>query len=211
VEYIYNWVMDIIDGAVKMARTTHKLEFLTGCYNSLPNTVLKDLVIKNMTEIGAPKHDAEDIEFAEKLNESVDRDMKMQGLRAWNVPEWEKYADEYFDERIHDDISAGKVGAGSTDVSDVSWVTPTIEFTTSCCILGTPGHSWQFVAQSGASIGHKGLIYASQVIATSGLEILTDPELLKSITDEYKKRLAGRKYKSPLPEDLKPPLDQLKK
>jgi aminobenzoyl-glutamate utilization protein B len=211
VDYVYNWVMDIIDGADKMARTTHKLEFLTGCYNSLPNTVLKDLVIKNMTEIGAPKHDAEDIEFAEKLNESVDRDMKMQGLRAWNVPEWEKYVDEYFDERIHDDLSAGKVSAGSTDVSDVSWVTPTIEFTTACCILGTPGHSWQFVAQSGASIGHKGLIYASQVIATSGLEILTDPELLKSITDEYKKRLAGRKYKSPLPEDLKPPLDQLKK
>jgi aminobenzoyl-glutamate utilization protein B len=211
VDYIYNWVMDIIDGANKMARTTHKLEFLTGCYNYLPNTVLKDLVVKNMTEIGAPKHDAEDIEFAEKLNESVDRNMKMQGLRAYDIPEWEKYVDEYFDERIHDDLSAGKVGAGSTDVSDVSWVTPTIEFTTACCILGTPGHSWQFVAQSGSSIGHKGLIFASQVIATSGLEIITDPTLLKSITEEYTKRLAGRKYKSPLPADLKPPLDQLKK
>ena len=78
-------------------------------------------------------------------------------------------------------------------------------------MLGTPGHSWQFVAQSGSSIGHKGLIFATQVIATSGIEILTDAALLKSIRDEYTKRLAGRKYKCPLPADLEPPLDQLKK
>jgi aminobenzoyl-glutamate utilization protein B len=209
VEYIYKWVLDIADGADKMAHTTHEVEFLTGCYNTLPNKALSELVVGNMREIGAPVHDDEDIEFAEKLNESIHRDQKINGLRKSERPGWEKLVDELFDERVLDDYRAGKVGAGSTDVSDVSWVTPTIEFGTTCTMLGTPGHSWQNVAQSGSSIGHKGLIFASKVIAASGLDLLTKPELLKRVRDEWEERLDGRVYKPPIPADLKPPLHQL--
>ena len=201
----------VSSGADKMARTTHKIEFLTGCYNKLPSTSLSKLVVKNMREIGAPKHDAKDIEFAKKMNESINQVSKANGLRKYGVPDAEELVDAYFAEKVYDDFTAGMTGGGSTDVSDVSWVTPTMEFSTACNTLGTPGHSWQFVAQSGSSIGHKGLIFATQVIATSGIEILTDAALLKSIRDEYTKRLAGRKYKCPLPADLEPPLDQLKK
>jgi aminobenzoyl-glutamate utilization protein B len=59
------------------------------------------------------------------------------------------------------------------------------------------------------SIGHKSLIFAAKVYATSGLDLITKPELVKSAREEWIKRLAGRKYKSPLPADLKPPLHQL--
>jgi len=38
--------------------------------------------------------------------------------------------DGLFNERILDAYDERKVGGGSTDVSDVSWVTPTIEFNT---------------------------------------------------------------------------------
>jgi aminobenzoyl-glutamate utilization protein B len=86
-----------------------------------------------------------------------------------------------------------------------------MEFGTACCMLGTPGHSWQFAAQSGMSIGHKGLIFASKVIAASGLELMTNPELLSRVREEWVERLAGRSYKPPIPMDLKPPLNQLKK
>jgi aminobenzoyl-glutamate utilization protein B len=211
VDYIYDWVLEIADGADKMARTTHEVEFLTGCYNVLPNKGLSELVVGNMREIGAPVHTEEEIEFAEKMNESIPPQSKKEGLRKSERPGWEKLLDEYFDERILDDYREGKVGAGSTDVSDVSWVTPTMEFGTACCMLGTPGHSWQFTAQSGMSIGHKGLIFASKVIAASGLDLLTKPRLLKAVRDEWEERLAGRVYKPPIPADLAPPLDQLKK
>jgi aminobenzoyl-glutamate utilization protein B len=211
VEQIYDWVLEIADGADKMARTTHEVEFLTGCYNMLPNKGLSDLVISNMREIGAPVHTDEEIEFAEKMNESIPPELKKESLRKSERPGWEKMLEELFDERVLDDYRAGKVGAGSTDVSDVSWVTPTMEFGTTCCILGTPGHSWQFTAQSGMSIGHKSLIFASKVIAASGLDLLTKPSLLKAVRDEWEERLAGRVYKPPIPADLAPPLDQLKK
>jgi aminobenzoyl-glutamate utilization protein B len=211
VEQIYDWVLQIADGADKMARTTHEVEFLTGCYNMLPNKGLSELVGGNMKEIGAPVHTEEEIEFAKKMNESIPPESKKEGLRKSERPGWEKMLDQLFDERVLDDYRAGKVGAGSTDVSDVSWVTPTIEFGTVCCMLGTPGHSWQITAQSGMSIGHKGLLFASKIIATSGLDLLTKPDLLKAVRDEWEDRLAGRVYEPPIPADLAPPLDQLKK
>ena len=211
VDEIYNWIMDIRKGADLMARTTSKVQFLTGCYNKLPNKLLADLVVSKMREVGAPVHTEEELEFADKMAESIDVDKKMNGLQKSNRPGWEKLKEVHFDERVLDDYREGMVGAGSTDVSDVSWVTPTIEFSTTCSMLGTPGHSWQYVAQNGMSIGHKGLIFSTKVHAAAGLELLTKPELLQKVKDEWVERLAGREYKPPIPADLKPPLDQLKK
>jgi len=186
------------------------VEFLTGCYDKMPNGVLAKLITDQMAEIGAPTHTEEELEFASKMAESIDISKKMNSLQKSNRPDWQKLRDVHFDERVLPDYSAGMVGAGSTDVSDVSWVTPTIEFGTTCCMLGTPGHSWQFVAQNGMSIGHKGLIFSTKVHAAAGLELFTKPELLKQVKAEWVERLAGRVYKSPIPMDLKPPLDQLK-
>jgi aminobenzoyl-glutamate utilization protein B len=210
VDEIYHWVLDIIRGANLMARTKSEVEFLTGCYNKLPNSILAKIVVEKMREIGAPTHTKEENEFADKMAESIDHDKKMNSLQKSNRPDWQKLGDVHFDERVLDDYREGMVGAGSTDVSDVSWVTPTIEFGTTCCMLGTPGHSWQYVAQNGMSIGHKGLIFSTKVHASTGLELLTNPDLLKRVREEWIERLGGREYKAPIPLDLKPPLDQLK-
>lgn len=210
VDETYNWIMDIVKGADLMARTTSKVEFLTGCYDKMPNGVLSSLIIEKMRDIGAPKFTEEEEEFATKMGEHVDPSKKMNSLQKSNRPDWQKLKDVNFDDRILDDYRAGMVGAGSTDVSDVSWVVPTIEFSTTCCMLGTPGHSWQFTAQNGMSIGHKGLMFSTKVHAAAGLELLTKPELLQKVKDEWVERLDGRVYKSPIPKDLKPPLDQLK-
>ena len=145
--------------------------------------MLAELIVKEMREIGAPKHTDDEIKFAEKMSETIEYDKKMNSLQKSNRPDWEKLGDVQFDERILDDYRAGMVGAGSTDVSDVSWITPTIEFSTTCCMLGTPGHSWQYVAQNGMSIGHKGLIFSTKVHAAAGLELLTSSDLLKKVMD----------------------------
>ena len=206
----YEWIMDIVKGANLMARTTSKVEFLTGCYDKMPNGVLASLIVEKMRDIGAPKFTEEEEEFATKMGEHVDLSKKLNSLQKSNRPGWEKLKDVNFDDRVLDDYRAGMVGAGSTDVSDVSWVVPTIEFTTTCCMLGTPGHSWQFTAQNGMSIGHKGLMYSTKVHVAAGLELLTKPELMKKVKAEWVERLNGRVYESPIPKDLKPPLDQLK-
>ncbi|HDI73751.1 MAG TPA: hypothetical protein ENF57_01935 [Candidatus Korarchaeota archaeon] len=56
-------------------------------------------------------------------------------------------------------------------------------------------------------LGHKSIIFAAKVMAESAIDLMTKEELLKKAWDEFEERLRGRKYKSPLPPDLKPPLD----
>ena len=82
-----------------------------------------------------------------------------------------------------------------------------MEFNTATWVLGTPGHSWQNVAQSGVGIGHKSLIFAAKVMAATGIDLLTDAELMKNAKKEHKQRLAGKEYKCPLPPGVQPPLD----
>ena len=78
------------------------------------------------------------MEFARELNKSIPPEMKKESLRRDGRPGWGNMLDELFDERILDEYGERKVGGGSTDVSDISWVTPTIEFNTATWILGTP-------------------------------------------------------------------------
>jgi aminobenzoyl-glutamate utilization protein B len=111
------------------------------------------------------------------------------------------------DDEVPDPWGEGLVSHGSTDVADVSWQIPAVEFSTATWVLGTPGHSWQNVAQSGVGIGHKSLIFAAKVMAATGIDLLTDTGVLKRAKKEHKQRLAGKEYKSPLPSGIQPPLD----
>jgi aminobenzoyl-glutamate utilization protein B len=208
VDEIYNWLLKIAEGASLMTETRLNVEFVKGIYNLLPNRTLAETVVENMREIGSPEYTEEELEFARKIGETVPKQAKMHGLRRYKVPNWEKYLDVDLVTDILDPWDEGEVMAGSTDVSDVSWNTPTTEFGTATVVLGTPGHSWTTVATCGMSIGHKSLIFAAKTIAGSALDLMTKPELLKKAQDEFKERLLGRTYKSPVPPEAKPPLDQ---
>ncbi len=209
VDQIYQWVLDMAKGADLMAQTKHKVEFLTGCYNTLPNKVLCTLMTNTMRKIGTPTYTEEELAWATELSKSITPEQKREWLRRSKRPNLENLMDVLIDRSVPDPWDEGEKGGGSTDVGDVSWNTPTLEFSTVTGILGTPGHSWQFAAQSGMSIGHKSLLFAAKTITLSILDLLTKPKLLKQAKEEFMERTKGRSYQSPLPPDLKPPLHQL--
>ncbi|MCC6704014.1 MAG: amidohydrolase, partial [Thermomicrobiales bacterium] len=95
-------------------------------------------------------------------------------------------------------------GAGSTDVADVSWITPTSQFRTACFALGAPGHSWANTSTSGSPIGHKGMLHAAKGMAISASRLIDDPALLKAAQDEFAASTAGRPYKCPIPAHVQP-------
>ncbi len=207
-EPIYNRILKIAEGASLMTETRLKVEFVKGIYNKIPSRTLSDLVINNMREIGPPRYTDEEMRFAEEIAKSISPAAKRNSLRKSKRPNWEEFMDVVIDRSVPDAWNEGEVSHGSTDVSDVSWNTPTMEFGTATYVLGTPGHSWQNTAMSGMSIGHKSLVFASKVMATSALDLMTKPALLKAAKDELARRLAGRSYRSPVPPEAKPPLDQ---
>ena len=214
VDKYYQRLLKMADGADQMAETTHKVEFLTGVHNGVPNRPLAETIVANMREIGAPTYTEEELEFAAKLAESVSHEEKMTRLRklALILPGALELEDVNLNTNIYDPFGEEiKGGGGSSDVADVAWNCPTQQFSTAYFIVGAPGHSWQHTAVGGMSISHKSTIFASKVMATTVLDLLTKPDLIKKVRKDWEERMEGFTYKSPLPPDLKPPLHQLEK
>ena len=206
-EFIYHWILEIAKGAATMTRTDVKTEFLEGSYNVIPNRTISELIVKNMRKIGLPKYNDEDLKFTEEIAETIGPEMKIAQLKKSKRPHWERLVDKLIDDEIPDPWGEGEVSHGSTDVADVSWQAPTVEFGTATWVLGTPAHSWQAVAQNGVGIGHKSLIFAAKVMATTAIDLFTNEDALSKAKEEHKQRIANKKYRSPIPPDHKPPLD----
>ncbi|MHA3961909.1 MAG: amidohydrolase [Candidatus Thorarchaeota archaeon SMTZ1-45] len=213
VDQIYDWVLKIAEGAALMTQTKLKIEFIEGLSNELPSKGLSKLVIANMREIGAPEYTEDEMKFATEMAKTVSKEVKIEQLRASKRPGWEQLVEDdvHIDREIHDPWDEGIVWPGSTDTGDVSWITPTMEFQTATATLEAAGHDWQWTACCGMSIGHKSLILATKVIAGSAIELFTKPDLLKKIKDEHVEKMVGRKYKCPIPKDVRPPLEIAKK
>jgi aminobenzoyl-glutamate utilization protein B len=208
VDPLFERIKKIAEGAAMMTETELKVDHSGGLYNLIPSRSLSDLVTANMRLVGAPKWSEEDMEFAAEIAKSFTKESKIDGLRKYKVPDWEKYVDVDLVTDILDPWDEGETSPGSTDVADVSWVTPAIEFGTACNVLGAPGHSWQFVACSGSSIGHKCLLFASKTMAGSVLDLMMSPDVLRKVKEEHEKRLGGQVYKPVGDPDRKPPLEQ---
>ncbi len=213
VNQIYDWVLKIAEGAALMTQTELKVEFIEGLSNELPSRELSKLVIANMREIGAPEYTKDDLLFAKEMAKSVTREMKAEQLRASKRPGWEKLVEEdvHIDREIHDPWDEGIVWPGSTDTGDVSWIAPTMEFSTATATLEAAGHDWQWTACCGHSIGQKSLLFATKVMAGTAVELVSDTDLLKKIKDEHAKKMTGKKYICPIPADVQPPIEIAKK
>ena len=100
-------------------------------------------------------------------------------------------------------LHACQLSAGSSDVGDVSWQTPTAQIGTVCFPSGAPGHSWQNVSCGRTSIGHKGMLYAGKVLAATALDLLTDPAALAAVRAEFAER-STEGYVCPIEQDAVP-------
>ena len=207
-EPIKQRVMKIAEGAAMMTETKLEAEMSWGGYHKIPNKILSEIVTANMRLVGPPKYSPEDYRFAAEIAKSFPIEDRETGLRKGKVPNWEKYVDQDLVTEIFDAWDEGNTSPGSTDVADVSWITPTMEFSTACNVNGAPGHSWQNTACSGTGIGHKSLIFASKTMAGSVLDLLMNPNMLRDAKEEHHRRLRGREYKRD--STIEPPLDKAK-
>jgi aminobenzoyl-glutamate utilization protein B len=209
---IYERVQDVAKGAALMTGTELEINFHAGASNLILNETIVDVLVEKMHEVGAPKFNASEKKFAEEISKTFPEGGSiLSGYEKLLGDETAKIEAELKGLFLHEDIfpSIKKDIAlpGSTDVGDVSWVTPTGQFSTACYALGTPGHSWQLVAQGGMSIGHTGMVYAAKILALSALEFMGNSELLQKAKDEFQERRKDNPFISPIPDGVTPPLD----
>jgi aminobenzoyl-glutamate utilization protein B len=72
--------------------------------------------------------------------------------------------------------------------------------------VGTPGHSWQLVAQGKAPAAHKGMEHAAKVMAGTAIDLFRDPALIEEAKANFRERLAGTPFVNPIPDDVEPPV-----
>ena len=193
VEDVYARLVRIAKGAAMMTDTEVTEEFLGGCYNTLQNKVLVDVVHDAMNAIPLPEWTQEEEAFAAALNapSAVYQNMVASG----------KLQKE---EQIHSHIPAigWEDSFGSTDVGDVQHIVPGVFFFTVTAAAGYTTHTWQFTACSGHTMGMKGMLYGAKVMALSAMRMVEQPELVQQAWEVFRKDMQGTEYRCPVPDDL---------
>jgi len=96
-------------------------------------------------------------------------------------------------------------GGGSSDVGDVTLITPTATIDFPGSVPGAISHHWSNVACFYGSTAWKGLNAGAKAIAASVIDLLTKPEELAKLRKEFDEYSKTRPYKPFLPADATPP------
>jgi len=203
-------VRKIAQGAALMTETTVEETFNGGCSSVLNNHYLADLQYEAMKQVGPIPFTEEERAFAQAINDAFPPENAQRTFEHMDV------LDEYKDlveslkgqpliaENLPS-MDARHIGTGSTDVGDVSWITPLSMLRTACFATGAAGHSWGVTATGVTSIGHKGMMHAAKVMALAAIDLYLDPEHLRAAQKEFEKATRDHPYRPPMPEDTPPP------
>jgi aminobenzoyl-glutamate utilization protein B len=74
-------------------------------------------------------------------------------------------------------------------------------------VPGAIAHHWSTVACNYGTTAWKGLNAGAKAMAASAIDLLTKPEELKKLRDEFETYAKTHPYKPFLPLDVEPPLD----
>ena len=199
---LFDRVRKIAEGAALMTETEVEFEIDKACSNIVPNMTLAAAMHENLTRIGPVSFDAQDAAFASGIRETLTPDDIAHSIEMYGTPEAEDAA--LYGAPVPLDPTPRLIG-GSTDVGDVSWIVPTVQTWGACFAVGTPGHSWQVVAQGMSPAAHKGMVHAAKVMAATGLDAVRDPALLERAEIELKDRVGPNGYVCPIPAEVVPP------
>lgn len=196
-------VRNVAQGAALMTGTTVSDEVISGDANLVGNTPLEQLMHTELERLGAPQFDDADRAIAAEFQKTFNDEDIAAAFHRFGLKTRKGLAlcDSIFPPESGDGTSVG-----STDVGTVSWVVPTVQIRGATYAIGTPGHSWQLVAQGKLPLAHKGMTHTAKVMAATALRLLAEPELIAAAKADMRERLEGTPFINPIPDDVQPPL-----
>jgi len=179
-------VLAVAKGAAMMTGTTMDYSFLTGCHDFLPNKVLSELLYGNLKTVPLPLYTEEDRQLAFCLFETNEENQRAASLETLGL-------DASSAMRLARSVLHEGVGywgedwtiPASTDVGDVSHITPTGQILAATWPIGVGTHTWQATASAGSGIGMKGMLYAAKVLAGTAWDLLENPANLDFAKNEF--------------------------
>jgi len=203
-------VRKIAAGAAMMTETQVEEVFQGACSYLLNNHYLADLQYENMKLIGPIRFTDAEMKFAQEITDQFPKEYFTGAVEGLSKALGGKLSlDEVKDKPLWGinlpPFDEGSIDTGSTDVGDVSLITPLSVVYTACTPLAAPGHNWSIVASVGSSMGHKGMLHAARIMAATACDLFSDPAHIQKAREEFKKATNGQPYKNPIPEHVKPP------
>lgn len=178
------------EGAAMATGTKVTFEVLSGTYDTLPNVSLNTLVHRSLERVGGYSYTPAEAEFARKILATYPEQRIAESDPSVVVP-----------------MRAESLGYASSDVGDVSWVTPTASLSAATFVRGTSAHSWQAAATGGTTIGEKGALVAAKTMALSAAELFLRPDEIAAAKAEFDKRRGADFQYVSLVGDRAPALD----
>ncbi len=186
VKEIFERVKDVARGAAIMTGTTMDFAVKSAMTDLFNNDVLGKVAEEAWGEIGETKFSDEAYEIAKLIAPAVGN-TNLDNVLDTSVPKY---------------VRIPVAMPGSTDVGDVSYIVPTVMLMYAAETKGTPGHSWQLVAQSRTAVMHDGMIHNAKVMALTALKLFENPQLVEKAWEEFK--ASGVKYECLIPDDVQP-------
>lgn len=199
-------VNKIAQGAALMTETSFTMRQIDGTASTVPNETLERVLYENMQQVPVPEYTPQEWEFAEALHSTYPG--AVPGLLSASDRQVWAFANEKtqggkraINDFIMPYVPSGAYSPGSTDVGDVSWLTPTAQITTATWTSAAPGHSWQNVSIGKTGIAQKGMLQAAKILAGTAADLMEKPELLEKARAEFN-RAAAEGYDCPIGKEV---------
>ena len=184
-------VDNIAKGAALMTDCEVASRQIDGTASTVSNSILEEVLYSNLRTAPLPEYSEDDVVFAKQLRSTfdcsrlpgsrIDEDWRLKAFIAEKTENGALVLNNF----VIPYAPSNSFSAGSTDVGDVSWLTPTAQFSAVTWASGTPGHSWQVVTTGKSDIAHKGIVLAAKVLACAAADLMTDPKLLERARKEF--------------------------
>jgi len=191
-EQMYERVLDCAKGAALATGTElSDVRVIAAVHQSHHNKALAELLMKNIELVGMPEWSEQENEFAKALQRRMGANEKGMPTKIGKLKE----------------PPAVFTGGASSDHGDVTLIAPTATIRFPGSVEGASGHHWSTVACGLGSTAWKGLNAGAKAMATSAIDLLTEPETLKEIRQEFDEYVKTHPYKPFLPADARPPVE----
>ncbi|MBB4121999.1 M20 family metallopeptidase [Martelella radicis] len=191
-------VTKVAEGAALMTGTSLEIELGKATNSLLPNITLETAMHEEMTALGPVPFDEADEAFARDIQSTFSQEAIDSSIRLYQI-KGDALSNKPVDSSmpLHRGLRAfegySHFRAGSTDVGDVSWVTPTAQCWAPAWAIGTNPHTWQVVAQGKSAAAHKALVHAAKAIAATGLKAVSEPDLIARARGEWTEKTGKRR------------------
>jgi len=178
-------------GALATGTELVDIRVIAAVHQRHANKGMAEAIQKNIDIVGMPEWSEEEQTFAKALQKELGRNETGMSSRVGTLSTRQRTF----------------VGGGSSDVGDVTLIAPTATLRFPGQVPGAISHHWSSVACNFGTTAWKGLNAGAKVIAATAIDLMTQPEELQKIRDEFEAYSKDNPYVPFLPEESKPALD----